>query len=81
MKTRARIEAGIAQGLHSGAQLYASRAGQPLVDLALGTARPGAPMQRDTLTLWMSSCKPITAVAIAQLWEAGELDLDAPVAS
>jgi CubicO group peptidase (beta-lactamase class C family) len=77
---RERIEAGIAKGLHAGAQLYASRAGEPLVDLAIGEARVGVPLARDALTLWMSSCKPITAVAIAQLWERGEIDLDAAVA-
>ncbi len=33
-------------------------------------------MTRDSITLWLSSTKPITAVAIAQLWEQGKLDLD-----
>jgi CubicO group peptidase (beta-lactamase class C family) len=32
------------------------------------------------LMLWMSSTKPIAAVAVAQLWEQGLLDLDDPVA-
>jgi CubicO group peptidase (beta-lactamase class C family) len=81
VKARAFIETGIAQGLHAGAQLYASRAGEPLVDLAFGEARAGVPMASDSPTLWMSSCKPITAIAIAQLWERGEIDLDAAVAS
>jgi CubicO group peptidase (beta-lactamase class C family) len=36
-------------------------------------------MTPDTITLWLSSGKPITAVAIAQLWERGLLDLDDPV--
>ena len=30
--------------------------------------------------LWLSSTKPTTAVALAQLWEQGLLDLDDPVA-
>jgi hypothetical protein len=37
-------------------------------------------MTSDTLTLWMSSCKPIVAVAIAQLVERGRIDLEVPVA-
>jgi CubicO group peptidase (beta-lactamase class C family) len=30
--------------------------------------------------LWLSSTKPVTAVAVAQLWERGRLELDDPVA-
>ena len=37
-------------------------------------------MTTDTLTLWLSACKPITAIAIAQLFERGKLGLDDPVA-
>jgi len=37
-------------------------------------------MRHDTLMLWMSSIKPVTAVAIAQMWERGKLELDDPVA-
>ncbi len=33
-------------------------------------------MTSDTLMPWFSSCKPVGAVAIAQLWERGKLDLD-----
>jgi CubicO group peptidase (beta-lactamase class C family) len=81
VRALAHIETGIERGLHAGAQLYASRGGRPLIDLAVGIARDSVPMTRDVLTLWMSSCKPITAVAIAQLWEAASLDLEQPVAS
>src|SRR5207248_3099545 len=42
--------------------------------------RRGVAMQPDTLMLWLSAAKPITAVAIAQLWERGKLELDDPVA-
>ncbi len=38
-------------------------------------------MQVDTLLPWFSCTKPFTAVAIAQLWERGHLDLDDPVAT
>ena len=71
---------GVAEGLHPGVQLYVSLRGEVVADVALGEARAGVPMTTGTLTLWMSSTKPITAVAVAQLWEQGKLDLDDPVA-
>ena len=74
------IESGIARGLHVGAQLYVSRDGKPVADLAFGMARDGVPMTPDTIMLWMSSIKPITAVAVAQMWERGKIALDDPVA-
>lgn len=74
------IEQGIAQGLHTGAQLYVSRQGQTLADLAFGQARPGLPMTTDTLMAWQSAAKPLTAVAIGKLWEEARLHLDDPVA-
>ena len=78
---QALIDEGIETGLHPGAQVCVSLKGQVIVDLAIGEASPGTPMTSDTLMLWMSSCKPITAIAVARQWEQGELDLDAPVAS
>jgi CubicO group peptidase (beta-lactamase class C family) len=71
---------GIAEGQYPGAQLYVSRHRRPVLDLALGEARPGVPMSPDTLLVWLSSGKPVTAVAIAQLWERGRLELDDPIA-
>src|SRR5262249_3237413 len=67
---------GIVHGLHLGAQLYVSQFGKLLADLAIGESKPGVPMRANTINLWMSSGKPIAAVAIAQLWEQGKLDLD-----
>jgi CubicO group peptidase (beta-lactamase class C family) len=67
-------------GLHIGAQLYVSIAGKVVADLAIGDSRRGVPMTPDTLMLWMSSSKPMAAVAIAQLWELDKLKLDDPVA-
>jgi CubicO group peptidase (beta-lactamase class C family) len=78
-RARAVIESGIAARLHLGAQLYVSRDGKTIGDLAFGEAREGVAMRPDTLMLWMSSIKPITAVAIAQMWERGKLELDEPV--
>ncbi|HYE16842.1 MAG TPA: serine hydrolase domain-containing protein [Tepidisphaeraceae bacterium] len=87
-RTRAVIDEGIATGLHIGAQLAIYRDGEGLLDLATGLARPAvpeigqadAPMAPDTLVVWMSAGKPITAVLIAQLWELGLLALDDPIA-
>src|SRR5688572_27879482 len=71
---------GIDQRLQIGAQLYVSLGRETIADIAVGEARRGTPMRTDTLMLWLSSGKPITAVAIAQLWQRNRLDLDDPVA-
>ncbi len=80
-RTRQVLEDGIAQGLHPGAQLYVSLRGELIADWALGHARPDVPMTTGTLLKWMSTTKPLTAIAIAQLWEQGQLDWDDPVAA
>jgi CubicO group peptidase (beta-lactamase class C family) len=36
-------------------------------------------MTPETVMLWLSSSKPILAVALARLWEEGRLDLDDPI--
>jgi CubicO group peptidase (beta-lactamase class C family) len=79
-RTIAAIEAGIASGLHIGAQGSVALAGKTIVDFALGEARVGMPMTTDTLMLWLSATKPIAAVCISQLWERGRLRLDDRVA-
>ena len=81
-KSRAALEQGIAEGLHPGAQAYVWRGGAVVADFAVGAARldPAVPMRPETLTVWMSATKPVAAVAVAQLWERGRLDLDDPVA-
>jgi CubicO group peptidase (beta-lactamase class C family) len=78
-RTVAALERGGQAGLHAGAQVYVSMRGEMLADYAMGEARPGVPMRTDTLTLWLSSGKPIAAVAIAQLQDRGELRFDDPV--
>ncbi len=62
------------EGLHSGAVMYVSQRGRVLADVALGDLQP------DSVVPWLSAGKPITAVAIGQLWERGLIDLDDPVA-
>src|ERR1700722_19795159 len=77
--TRAAILDGIGAGTHLGAQLYVSLRGEAQADAALGESRPGRELRRDDLMLWLSSTKPVAAVALAQLWERGLLEIDDPV--
>ncbi len=74
------IEQGREANWHHGMQVYVSQAGQVLADFAIGEHAPGEPLHSDTLMLWLSSGKPLTAVAIMQLQEAGKLSIDAAVA-
>ena len=68
------------QGLHDGAQLYVSRHGEALLDVAMGDSTPGRALETDDVMLWYSSTKPVTTVALLQLWEQGRLGLDDLVA-
>jgi CubicO group peptidase (beta-lactamase class C family) len=70
------LRQGITEGLHLGAQIYVSVDDQPVLDDAVGEACFGVPMTRDSINWWLSAVKPITAVAIAQLWERDKLELD-----
>lgn len=90
-RTREVLERGIAEGLHLGAQVYVSRrrydsaAGRASesgtsTQAVLGERAPGEAMTADTLMLWLSSTKPVAAVALAQLWQRGLLELDDPIA-
>ena len=77
---RQRLDEGSRNGLHLGGQLYVSLRGEVVGDASFGEIRPGEPLERDHLMLWLSATKPITAVAVARLWEQGRLELDDPVA-
>jgi CubicO group peptidase (beta-lactamase class C family) len=70
------IQAGMQAHGHIGAQLAVSLHSEGIANLGLGESRPGEAMTADTLMLWLSSTKPVTAVCIAQLWERGLLKLD-----
>jgi CubicO group peptidase (beta-lactamase class C family) len=74
------IERGITEGAHLGAQLYVSCQGEIVADVAAGESRVGVRMRVDSITLWLSAVKPVSAVAIGQLYERGVLSLDNPVA-
>ncbi len=73
------LEAGRAAGRHAGAQLYVSRFGKPVLEYACGDAAPGRPLTPDSLMAWFSACKPLTAMAIALLYDRKALRLDNPV--
>lgn len=73
------VSLGIERGLHTGCQIYVSRHGNIMLDDGLGESRPGIPMTPDTINLWLSAGKPLTAVMILQAWEREQLRLDDPV--
>jgi CubicO group peptidase (beta-lactamase class C family) len=70
------LEAQRRAGLHDGAQLYVSLGGEVLLDEAVGESRAGRALQPDDVMLWYSAGKPLTTVAVLQLWERGALGLD-----
>jgi len=79
-RTVAELERGRDAGLHLGGQLCLARDGEVVADAGFGEARPGEAMNRDRAMFWLSSTKPIAAIAIARLWERGRLGLDDRVA-
>ncbi len=84
-KTTGLIESGIEAGLQVGAQVYVSAKGEVVADMGFGLAKPAGEgreevaMDSDSIVLWLSSGKPLTAVAVGQLWEKRLLELDDPV--
>jgi CubicO group peptidase (beta-lactamase class C family) len=74
------ISQGIERGLHTGYQLYVSLRGDVLADVGVGESRSGVAMSADTINLWLSAGKPLTAVAVMQQFERGALSLDDRVA-
>lgn len=79
-KTGELIQTGIDRGLHLGAQVAVWFEGAVPQSACYGQASPGREMTEDTILPWLSASKAVAAVAIAQLWELGRVDLDAPVA-
>ncbi|HVM07878.1 MAG TPA: serine hydrolase domain-containing protein [Acidimicrobiales bacterium] len=80
-RTVAALEKGRVDGYHPGAQLEVVLHGEVVGSVAIGDARPGVAMAVDTLLPWFSCTKAVTAAAVAQQWERGRVDLDAPVAA
>lgn len=79
-KTIRSLERGIEAGLHLGAQLALIKNGELILDLAVGENAPGERLTTRHLMPWLSSGKPVTAVAILQLIERGRLQFDTRVA-
>ena len=73
------LQQGLNEKLHPGAQLYVSRAGQLIFDWSCGQAKAGVPMTSNSIVQWFSSGKPLTAIALAQLFQKGSFRLDDPV--
>ncbi|MBI1178509.1 serine hydrolase [bacterium] len=80
-KTIRCLKRGVEAGLHLGAQITVAKQGKLLLDHAVGENKKGEPLTSDHLMPWLSAGKPLTAVAILQLWEQGKLDLNEPVAN
>ena len=76
----AAIQDGIERQFHSGCQLYISLDGQVIADHGVGESYPGQPMTAETINLWLSAGKPLTAAAILQKWEQNQLRLDDRIA-
>ncbi|MBT4098900.1 MAG: beta-lactamase family protein [Gemmatimonadetes bacterium] len=72
------LQTAIDVGSFRGVQLAMNLQGQD-IDLCLGEASPGVEMTSQHLLPWLSAGKPLTAIAWAQLWEAGRIGLDDPV--
>jgi CubicO group peptidase (beta-lactamase class C family) len=64
----------------TGAAVGGYHLGQQVVDLWAGEAAPGAPWSRDTIVHVYSVTKPFAATCLLRLVDAGDIDLDAPVA-
>jgi CubicO group peptidase (beta-lactamase class C family) len=63
--------------LSRGAQLYVSLRGEVVADVALGVEGTGRAVTPETLFAAYCAAKPVVALGIARLVEAGHLDLDA----
>ena len=50
-----------------------------MMDFACGEGRNGVAMRTDSVVQWFSSGKPLTAIAVAQLYEKGLIRIEAPV--
>jgi len=78
-QTSKQILMGLEKTWHIGAQLYVSRPGHAPLNRVWGEDGRGRLMTPQTLNLWMSAGKPLTATAILQLQEKGLLDIESPV--
>ncbi|MEZ6133024.1 MAG: serine hydrolase domain-containing protein [Planctomycetaceae bacterium] len=75
------IQQGIERLLHTGVQVYVSVWNETVLDQGFGMAGLDQPMTSDTIMLWRSAGKPLTAAAVCRAWQQSRLDLDAPLAA
>lgn len=67
--TLAAIEAGVDRQLHTGVQIYISVDGTPVLNAGAGKASAGTEFSSETISLWRSAGKPVTAAAVLKLFE------------
>src|SRR5438093_243111 len=79
-KTSAVLEDDVSKQRSLGGQIYVSLKAEIILDEAFGESVAARNMRVDDLTLWLSSTKPITAVAVAQQVEQQRLTWYDPVA-
>ncbi|MGI8665401.1 MAG: serine hydrolase domain-containing protein [Jatrophihabitans sp.] len=72
------LDAEIERGVETGVQLSISHGGQ-VQELAVGDNGTGQPITADTYVPWTCSSKPLGALAFAQAWDAGVVELDTRV--
>jgi CubicO group peptidase (beta-lactamase class C family) len=75
-KLQEAVSEGIRRRLHTGVQVFIQHDGQVVLDEGFGDAAVGRPMTRDTVMLWRSAGKPVTAAAIMRRIEQQALSLD-----
>lgn len=74
------LERRLGEGEERGASICVIQDGETVVDIWGGEAREGVPWERDTLVNTFSVTKTMLALVVLGLADAGDLDLDAPVA-
>lgn len=79
-RTVSRLEREVEDGMFTkGAQVAVEIAGERVLDIALGDSGLGKPMTAEHVVRVYCTLKPVVAVAIAQLVDAGQLGLDDPI--
>jgi CubicO group peptidase (beta-lactamase class C family) len=73
-QARQRLRAAVGDDGRLGVQMYASLRGEPLWETAVGELSPGTPMTVDDPLPWLCACKPVTVLALGQLYDEGLLD-------
>lgn len=66
---RRRLAAEIGGTGRLGVQLYVSSRGEPVCSVAMGQYRPGEALTPDHLLPWLCSGKPVTVIALGQLYD------------